>query len=205
MRNVIAYIDGFNLYNGIREKYGKKFLWLDLQSLCRKYLKNDQSLFRVKYFTARLTGCSQSKVKRQSKYIDAVNNCEILSVIEGVFYSKMEKCYECGYQWIGHDEKGTDVNIAVNLIEDAYHDRFQTAFLISGDSDLASAVDFVKRRYADTKNVVCIFPPNRTSKHLQQITNSNFKIHKRTLERSLQPDPVRLSNGIELTKPSQWV
>ena len=159
----------------------------------------------MKYFTARITGCHQTKVKRQSKYIDAIQRCDILSVHEGVFYSKMEYCYECGHSWIGHDEKRTDVNIAVNLIEDAYNDRFHTAFLISGDSDLVPAVDFIHRRYSSTKNVVSIFPPNRTSKHLQQITNSNYNIFEKTLRNCLLPDPVRLSNGIELTKPSQWI
>ena len=39
MERVIVYIDGFNLYFGIREKFGKKFLWLDLIKLSKSLLK----------------------------------------------------------------------------------------------------------------------------------------------------------------------
>jgi hypothetical protein len=50
--DVIAYIDGFNLYNGLRDQYRKRFLWLDLQRLCERLLLGDQRLVSVKYFTA---------------------------------------------------------------------------------------------------------------------------------------------------------
>lgn len=37
MATVIAYVDGFNLYHGLHDKYGRRYLWLDLQHLvqCR--------------------------------------------------------------------------------------------------------------------------------------------------------------------------
>jgi hypothetical protein len=51
--DVIAYIDGFNLYNGLKSKYRHRYLWLDLEALCTKLLVKDQELRAVKYFTAR--------------------------------------------------------------------------------------------------------------------------------------------------------
>lgn len=33
MATVIAYVDGFNLYHGLHDKYGRRYLWLDLQNL----------------------------------------------------------------------------------------------------------------------------------------------------------------------------
>lgn len=29
MATVIAYVDGFNLYHGLHDKYGRRYLWLD--------------------------------------------------------------------------------------------------------------------------------------------------------------------------------
>ncbi len=31
MERVKAYVDGFNLYHGLKARHGRKYLWLDLQ------------------------------------------------------------------------------------------------------------------------------------------------------------------------------
>jgi hypothetical protein len=48
---VIAYIDGFNLYHGLRDKYRRRYLWLDLGHLLQRLRPNDDVL-AVRYFTA---------------------------------------------------------------------------------------------------------------------------------------------------------
>ena len=53
MNRVIAYIDGFNLYFGLKADHGRKYLWLDLQALVESLLLPDQELQGVRYFTAR--------------------------------------------------------------------------------------------------------------------------------------------------------
>jgi hypothetical protein len=53
---VVGYIDGFNLYFGIRSKQWDRLLWLDPARLLENLLKPHQSLIAVKYFTARLSG-----------------------------------------------------------------------------------------------------------------------------------------------------
>ena len=42
MKRVIAYVDGFNLYHGLRAKGWKRFYWLNLPALVRRLLKPDQ-------------------------------------------------------------------------------------------------------------------------------------------------------------------
>ena len=53
-RRVIAYIDGFNLYFGLRSSGFRRFYWLDLPGLGRSMLKEDQELVWTHYFTARI-------------------------------------------------------------------------------------------------------------------------------------------------------
>ena len=51
MATVIAYVDGFNLYHGLHQAYGRRYLWLDLQHLVQRVRPHDQIL-AVRYFTA---------------------------------------------------------------------------------------------------------------------------------------------------------
>ncbi len=51
----IIYIDGFNLYYGLRSKGWRKYYWLNLRCLSQKILKLDQRLIATKYFTARVS------------------------------------------------------------------------------------------------------------------------------------------------------
>ncbi len=51
MQRVIAYIDGFNLYYGLRSKRWKWFYWLNIQEMAQRMLKQEQILASTKYFT----------------------------------------------------------------------------------------------------------------------------------------------------------
>src|SRR5215813_5566380 len=44
MATVIAYVDGFNLYHGLHQGYGRRYLWLDLQHLVQRMRPHDQIL-----------------------------------------------------------------------------------------------------------------------------------------------------------------
>jgi hypothetical protein len=46
---VVAYIDGFNLYYGLRSKGWRRYLWLDLNQLIASLLRPYQELSGVKY------------------------------------------------------------------------------------------------------------------------------------------------------------
>ena len=56
----------------------------------------------------------------------------------------------------------TDVNISVALLGDAQDDLFDTAMIVSADSDLVGPVQAVLRRYPE-KRVLIAFPPRRVS------------------------------------------
>ena len=44
MDRVIAYVDGFNLYFGLREKGWQRYYWLDIQAMVGRLLKPTQQL-----------------------------------------------------------------------------------------------------------------------------------------------------------------
>jgi hypothetical protein len=53
MKRVIAYVDGFNLYFGLRAKGWKRFYWLNIQKVGQHLLRPEQTLAATKYFTAK--------------------------------------------------------------------------------------------------------------------------------------------------------
>ena len=53
-QRVIVYVDGFNFYYGLRNDIRwKRYYWLDIVSLFEKFLRPNQELVAVKYFSAR--------------------------------------------------------------------------------------------------------------------------------------------------------
>lgn len=61
-QRVIAYVDGFNLYFGMKQT-GNNKRWLNIQRLVESLLKPGQQLIQTKYFTSRIRN-SPDKKKR---------------------------------------------------------------------------------------------------------------------------------------------
>ena len=201
-RRVAVYIDGFNLYNGLRAKHEKRYLWLDLHEVCKSFLRPDQTLIRIGYFTAPVRG--DRFAAEQAIYLDALRaTSSILTVTEGRFLEKPVQCPACGDVRMTYEEKETDVNIAVSLVEDAAGDRYDTALLITGDSDLCPAIRSV-RRLRPTKRVLVAFPPLRSTNQLRQTAHGTFSISGSRLRGRLLPDVVTTDTGVKLIRPERW-
>ena len=142
---VIAYIDGFNLYHGLRDAKLKSSRWLDLRGVCESLLKPHQELVVVRYFTSIVR--NKSGARRQNVYLDALRSRGDIQIDLGHLLPKTLTCSKCGYQHSTVEEKKTDVNIAVRLLEDAYDDQFDVGIVISADSDLAPPIQAVRRRF----------------------------------------------------------
>jgi hypothetical protein len=50
---VAVFIDGFNVYWGLRDKGFKRFYWLDYQALASHLVRDGQVLVATKFFTTR--------------------------------------------------------------------------------------------------------------------------------------------------------
>ena len=70
LSDVVAYIDGFNLYFGIKAKFRRRYLWLDLVRLVELLRPNDHVVV-VRYFTTVVKG-EPAAAANQIHYIDAL-------------------------------------------------------------------------------------------------------------------------------------
>ncbi|WP_189222491.1 NYN domain-containing protein [Saccharothrix coeruleofusca] len=204
MTRVAVYVDGFNLYFGLRAKYGRKYHWLDLQALATGLLREGQTLERVNYFTARVRGDADAG-QRQSDYLDALGaTSPLVEIHDGRFQEKKRRCHDCGSRWTVYEEKETDVNIAIALLSDAVEDRFDTALVISADSDLCPAVRATKK-LAPTKRVIAAFPPRRNSADLERAVDGYLRIGDDKVRRAQLPDEVVTAAGLVLRRPKHWM
>ena len=200
---MIAYIDGFNFYYGLRDAKLRSSRWLDFPTMCQSLLQQGQNLELVRYFTTRVRN-DPAAGKRQSTFIDALRARGGIEIDFGHFLSKNRECYKCGHKWQQSEEKKTDVNIAVRLLTDVYDDRFDTAIVISGDSDLVPPIKSVRGRFRG-KHVIVAFPPKRASNELKAAANAAFTISNKTIRSSRLPNPVVTPTGIELWAPQGWL
>ena len=205
MNRVAVYIDGFNLFYGMRSKGWKRFYWLDVYQLAENVLRSGQQLSVVRYFTAPILSdaTDPDKDKRQTTYLDALSTIPNLIIERGYYTSGVQKCPNCGAPKTVYEEKTTDVNIAVAMLTDAYDNLFDTAILVSADGDLVRPVKTVLERFQD-KRVVVAFPPGRHSNNLRNSATRNFTIGRRVIARSQLPNQVIGQNGHVLNRPSSW-
>lgn len=154
-----VYIDGFNLYYGAIR--GGPFKWLDLQLLFTRLRQADQ-IQRIFYFTALVDGPGRP---RQEIYLKALATLPLVTVVLGRYKYKRVKCHvpPCAHLGSRHfsvpEEKRTDVNIAVQMLDDAYQDTCDSFVVVSGDSDLVPGVNRVKSRFPQKE--VIIYVPTR--------------------------------------------
>lgn len=95
----------------------------------------------------------------------ALSTTRLVEVILGKFKQKNVKCgvttcNSLGQKWFQMpEEKRTDVNIAVFMLEDAYQNACDQMIIFSGDSDLVPAINMVRKRFPAKK--IIVYVPSR--------------------------------------------
>lgn len=173
-----------------------------MQLLALNLLKADQELILTKYFTSRIS-LPKDKQHRQSVFIEALETLNDFQIYYGHYLTNPRICTKCGYRMMIPSEKMTDENIAVEMMSDAFQDRFDIALLISADSDLTAPVKMIKGLFPE-KKVVVAFPPLRNSIQLQQTANAFLTIGRSVFAKSIFADEVQKAEGYILHRPTEW-
>ncbi len=203
------YIDGFNLYYGCLKNTPYK--WLDLKVLCKYLLEEHHEIEKIKYFTARVKQTNRNKTapQEQQSYVRALEHyIPEVSTYYGHFSRHTVRMENANpppntLEVVKTEEKGSDVNLAVHLLNDGWRDLFDCAIIISNDSDMAESMKLV-REYHHEK-VLGLFTPGqktRTSEQLKRYAHFVRKIRKSVLQKSQLPESIPNTN---IAKPSDWL
>ena len=205
----IIYVDAFNLYYGCLRKTPHK--WLDLTELARRNLQPHHEILAIKYFTAQVIPRSNDpdQAGRQRCYFRALSTVSNLEIVFGHFLqhevtmpiANPLPSEPKSVRVTKIEEKGSDVNLACQLVHDAHKGGFECAVLITGDSDLAAPVRIVRD---DLKLPVGVInPQKRPCVELKKHATFYRHIRKGSLPKSQFPNRMKDEDG-EFSKPSRW-
>jgi uncharacterized LabA/DUF88 family protein len=132
---VAVFIDGGNLYRSLKEHGilpGKRFDYAEIVSL----LLRGRTLVSKTYYIGIVrnydkTPESQKLVESQQKFLSKIE-------AQGFRIERGRIVYDHKIR-----EKGVDVKIAVDLVTGAFEDAYDTAIVVSSDTDLIPAVKHV--------------------------------------------------------------
>lgn len=148
MKKGMLFIDGSNVfYDWTNYNTGKK---IDIEKYIN-YVKEkfkDVDIIRTYYFA--------TKTDANFNFLQQINKLSYCEVITGHLQNKTISikehhnlnCADCGKSITGSIttkvDKGTDVNIAVEMLKHAYINTYDTAILVSRDADFSSVVRIIK-------------------------------------------------------------
>lgn len=205
MRSIV-YVDGFNLYYGALK--GSPDRWLDLDRYFT-LLRMDDDVQRIWYFTAVIEG---PRRERQLTYLQALRSTPRVAIQYGHYKEKVVRCTVAGCGCTGHrefrvpEEKGTDVNIAVQMVDDAYQGLADRMVLVSGDSDLVPAIRTVKLRFPEIQVIVYVparDPRRGAARQLRTAADKHKTLPLDLLRRAQFDTVVRTPKG-SVVRPDAW-
>jgi uncharacterized LabA/DUF88 family protein len=123
--------------------------------------------------------------------------------LTGRFKDKDAHCKKCGASFVNKEEKQTDVNIAVYLFKEALANTFDTAVVLTNDTDLVPAIHWLKKSFP-AKRVGVLFPIDRWAVELKNACDFWRRIEKKYLKKCQFPYSVKLPSGIVLLRPPEW-
>ena len=191
-------IDGFNFYHSIKP-LPRRLRWFDYPKYCNHFLCKGDTVHSISYFTA-LAHWRTNSVARHRVFVEA---CKIqgVTVVEGKFKEKHSPCPHCKKDITRHEEKATDVNIALHAYRIAK--SVEQLFLITGDTDLIPAVRLIKQDYPNVR-VGVIFPFNRANKELKTEAHLSRKTTRSILGNFILPDRLTKGDGTVIYCPQDW-
>lgn len=142
---VSVYIDGSNTYRRLKDLgIPQKSRWFDYSAFVR-HLVGDRILLSKRHYVGIVRNVDGSEkaenmVRSQQKFLNGLQT-------EGFEIKGGKIMYDGG----NIREKGVDVKLALDLVIGAADDLYDTAIVISSDTDLIPAIKYVRK--AKKKNV----------------------------------------------------
>jgi uncharacterized LabA/DUF88 family protein len=216
-----AYIDGFNLYyRMLKDRPALK--WLNPKALVAEVLNPDHHIDKVNYYTARVSARAHDPQvpARQAVYLKALSTVPEIAVHQGTFLTSEPwmplaappQSKPDGYNWvepvpqlvkvIKSEEKGSDVNLGVHLVRDAFRDVFDVAVIVTNDSDLVEPIRIVTHEVG--KRVGLLAPVKYPNSQLKSAASFHLHIRPGHLAASQFADQLSHSDGSFVDRPASW-
>jgi uncharacterized LabA/DUF88 family protein len=223
LARTFVYIDGFNLYHAVNKFQNKSYKWCNLRNLFNLFTDpNIETIDEIKFFTSppkHIKTPSDTKLKNHENYCNVLEQHCNIRVISGNFAKRDVTCKHCNTVGLfcqicnndkryKHEEKQTDVNLALNVILDCVYQKPDNIIICSADTDFIPVIRGV-RKYNLCKKIKFFIPPNNNvSNDLRIDLGKYYNTHKikqdekvgivKLEETHFNIDTVKLPNSITL-------
>jgi len=212
MARAIVYIDGFNLYYGCLK--GTPHRWLDLHTFAQKMLPNDK-IVGIKYFTARVDvrPSHPNARAKQKTYLRALRTVPNLSIYYGRFltteiWARRVRPPRVGREFVQvfkTEEKGSDVNLATELLVDGFAGAYELGVVVSNDGDLKGPIEHVRSKLKLPVGVLNPFKNRSFALSPQNLPPRSFYKPIRAGALASSQFPASMSDGDgSFSKPGDW-
>ena len=201
---LICFVDGFNLYHALLDIGEPHLKWLDLRKLFSHLIRSkSQIITQILFFSAYPTWKPDS-YRRHRHYIAALSASGVTPVL-GQFKVKPKQCLKCKAKWDSHEEKESDVNLALALLDLAYKDMYDHAFVVTRDSDIAPAMHKVKQNFRQKKITTLSTFNYRHSSELLQAADAHKTLTLKHITTSLFPSHIYDAGGnLVVERPPEY-
>lgn len=204
-----VYVDGFNFY--YRCVQGTAFKWLNLAAFSTGLLKPPFVLNRVRYYTARVRRLPTNPDApiRQQVYLRALATLPNVSIAYGHFLENRLRLRLVNPPPGGPDtalvtkfsEKGSDVNLATDLLLDAFRKDCEAALIVSSDSDLLGPIRAVKKEFGHRVGIALM--QKGFSAELTKEADFVRRVRAGLLAASQFPPTLTDARG-QFSRPASW-
>jgi len=177
--NIIAYVDGFNLYYRALKR-NPPVKWLNLDELARRYVHTGDVLVAVKYYTAPVSGYRDP---------DAPNR---------------QRAYFRALKTIPTEEKGSDVNLASHLLRDVFTGQLDAAIVVSADTDLVEPIKIVTLEFGRRVELVNPMIGRPAPPALKNVSSSVRNLTMADLLACQFPATINTGHGAPIVRPPSW-
>jgi uncharacterized LabA/DUF88 family protein len=167
---VMVFIDGSNMYHSLKTHF--KRTDIDIGRFCDKLLER-RRLIRIYYYNARVGRKEEpERYQHQQAFFNSVSMVPYCEVRLGrLVYNNWPNSPPY--------EKGVDILLTTDLLTHSFKDNYDTAILVTGDSDYVAAIQAVKD---NGKNMeVALFGKERESRPLREVADRIMAIDGRLM------------------------
>lgn len=211
---VRLYVDGFNLYYRLlKGNPGTK--WLDLNALGDRLFPSEE-IVGIRYFTALIKPLDDPRAPaRQQVYLRALGTLANCTIHYGYFQLEAKRRVlkdpipglSRTVEVVLPEEKGSDVNLATELLVDAFKGRFDMAAVLTNDADLAAPIRVMEHDLG--LPVTVVHPTRWPAGELRKVNPSNImRLSVSTVRQCQFPQsaerrrrPIPPTQGMELRLP----
>jgi len=140
MDRVMVFMDGGNFFNGIQEM--KIYFYNVAIDEIVKTVVDGRKLIRTYYYTVRPTDKTSKMYSTQMSFLDQLERSNYMKVRYGRLVGIPPN----------FKEKGTDVFLAIDMLNLAYKNSYDTAILISGDGDFVEVIECIQNMGKQIEN-----------------------------------------------------